>query len=57
MTDAPDRRSPAYRAHIRELAESPRPRADRKHRDRGRPAPDRRPCPWVNDNDIGDTDD
>jgi len=68
MIDIPiDRSTDAYRARIRELAQTKRqPRPDRKHRDRaspGRAAPDRaapgrRPYPWTVDSvDIGTSDD
>lgn len=57
-TDTPDRRTPEYRQHIRKLAQAKRPpRADRKPRDRGRPAPTSMPYPLPVDNDIGTSDD
>lgn len=57
MTDTPDRTSPEYRAHIRALAETVRkPRPDRKHQRRDRPAHGRRPYPWPTDLDVFDPD-
>lgn len=54
MTDTSiDRTSPEYRARIRELAETKRqPPPDRKHQRRDRPAPERRPYPWIVDAEI-----